>query len=151
MTKRRKTSLDRRVALVLCAVALVSGANLLAQDAAVVAHDAWVRVPLPSKTETAFYAVLENHSAERRAVVSASSDAAQTVEMHEMKMDRTMMVMRPVSEIGIPAKGKTALSSNGLHLMLFGLKTRPAVGDTITVTLKLDNGATVPVKAEVRK
>ena len=66
-------------------------------------------------------------------------------------MDRTMMVMKPVSEIGIPAKGKTALSSNGYHLMLFGLKTRPAVGDTITVTLKLDNGASVPVKAEVRK
>jgi copper(I)-binding protein len=35
--------------------------------------------------------------------------------------------------------------------MLYGLKKRPAVGDTIDVTLKLDNGASVPVKAEVRK
>jgi hypothetical protein len=135
----------------LCAAVLFSATKLLSQDAAVVARDAWVRVPLPSKTETALFAVLENHSSERRAVVSASSDAADKVEMHEMKMDRTMMVMKPVSEIGIPAKGKTALNSNGFHLMLFGLKKRPAVGDTIDVTLKLDNGASVPVKAEVRK
>ena len=147
MIKRRKLSLDRWM---LCA-AVLSATGLLAQDAAVVAHDGWVRVPLPSKTETALFVVLENHSTERRAVVSASSDAAEKVEMHEMKMDHTMMRMTPVSEIGIPAKGKTALNPNGFHLMLFGLKTRPAVGDTLTVTLKLDNGATVPVKAEVRK
>ena len=151
MTNERHTTMNRRVTLAMCAALLFSATRLLAQDAAVVARDAWVRVPLPSKTETALYAVLENHSAERRAVVSASSDAAEKVEMHEMKMDRTKMVMKPVSEIGIPAKGKTALSSNGFHLMLFGLKTKPAVGDMLTVTLKLDNGASVPVKAEVRK
>ncbi len=150
MTKQRKPVLDR-LALILCAIVSFSGVTVRAQDAAVVAHDGWVRVPLPSKNETALFVVLENHSAERRAVVSASSDVAQTVEMHEMKMDRAVMVMRPVSEIGIPAKGKTTLNSNGLHLMLFGLKKRPAVGDTIEVTLKLDNGASVAVKAEVRK
>lgn len=150
-TKQRRIAQDRRMPWMLCAVVLFSVTGLLAQDAAVVAHDGWVRVPLPSKTETALFVVLENHSAERRAVVSASSDAAAKVEMHEMKMDHTMMRMTPVSEIGIPAKGKTALNSNGYHLMLFGLKKRPAVGDTIDVTLKLDNGATVPVKAEVRK
>ncbi|MGH9645785.1 MAG: copper chaperone PCu(A)C [Bryobacteraceae bacterium] len=151
MTTHSKTVLDRRAVFMLIAVGLLSGVGLRAQDSGVIAHDGWVRVPLPSKTETALFVVLENHSKERRAVVSASSDAAEKVEMHEMKMDRTMMVMKPVSEIGIPAKGKTALSSNGFHLMMFGLKTRPAVGDTITVTLKLDNGETVPVKAEVRK
>ena len=143
--------MTKGIHVLLGAVVLFSGASLRAQEAAVVAHDGWVRVPLPSKTETALFVVLENHSAERRAVVSASSDAAQTVEMHEMKMDRTMMVMKPVSEIGIPAKGKTTLSSNGFHLMLFGLKKRPVMGDTIDVTLKLDNGASVTVKAEVRK
>jgi len=35
--------------------------------------------------------------------------------------------------------------------MLFGLKTRPAVGDKLNVTLKLDDGTTVPVEATVRK
>ncbi len=35
--------------------------------------------------------------------------------------------------------------------MLFGLKTRPAPGDKINATLKLDDGTTVPVEAIVRK
>ena len=76
MTKQSKTALDRRAAFMLFAVVLFSGVSLRAQDSGVVARDAWVRVPLPSKTETALFAVLENHGEERRAVVSASSDAA---------------------------------------------------------------------------
>ena len=57
-----------------------------AQNGAVVAHDAWARVPAPSKMETAVYMVIENHSAQPRAVVSVSSNAADKVEMHQMKM-----------------------------------------------------------------
>jgi len=138
----------------------------------VVAKDAWARVPAPSKMETAAYMVLENRGSQRRTVVSASSDAAEKVEMHEMKMikaekpamnmgkamdkatdkpaDSSMMAMTPLSEIAIPAKGKTELMPNGVHLMLFGLKSRPAPGDTLNVTLKLDDGTTVPVTAKVR-
>ncbi len=86
-----------------------------------------------------------------RAVVSASSETAAALEMHEMKMEKTMMRMTLVAAIRIPAKGRTSLNSNGLHIMMFGLKTRLAVGDTIGVTLKLDDGTTVPVEATVRK
>ncbi len=125
--------------------------GLAAQDGAVVARDAWARVPAPSKTETALFVVLENHSNQRRKVVSVSTDAAATAEMHEMKMVRMIMSMTPVTEIAIPAKGKTSLNPDGLHIMLFGLKARPVVGDTIKVTLKLDDGSTVPVRAAVRK
>ena len=103
MTKQRNTVLDRRVALMLCAAVVFSAVRLLAQDAAVVARDAWIRLPLPSKSETALYAVLENHSAERRAVVSASSDAAEKVEMHEMKMGRdTMKIWEKTHREGRP-------------------------------------------------
>jgi copper(I)-binding protein len=35
--------------------------------------------------------------------------------------------------------------------MLYGLKTRPAPGEKIEVTLKLDDGTTLPVEAIVRK
>ncbi len=137
-----------RAALALVALA---GIMFAGQEPAVVARDGWVRVPLPSKNETALFVVLENHSAQRRKVVSASTDAAATAEMHEMKMVRTTMLMTPVSEIAIPAKGKTSLNPDGLHIMLFGLKARPKVGDVINVTLKLDDGSTVPVAATVRK
>ena len=73
------------------------------------------------------------------------------MELHEMKMDHMVMRMTPVAEVKIPAKGKASFNPDGLHIMLFGLKTRPVVGDTITVTLKLDDGSTVPVTGTVRK
>ena len=132
-------------------VAMASSSTVSAQEPAVIARDAWVRLPPRLKTDTALYVVLENHSAEKRKVVSVSTDAAQAAEMHEMRMDRMTMVMTPVSEITIPARGKVTLNPDRLHIMLFGLKSRPAIGDMIRVTLKLDDGNSVPVTAIVRK
>ena len=93
--------------------------------------------------------VVENHTPQARSIVSVSTDAAATAEMHQMTMVKTMMVMTRAARY--PAKGKTSLSPNGLHVMLFGLKTRPSPGDKIDLTLKLDDGTTVPVEATVRK
>jgi periplasmic copper chaperone A len=126
-------------------------ASLGAQDAGIVVRDAWARVPQPSKMETALYMVIENHSPQKRAVVSASSDAAGKVEMHQMRMDGRIMIMTPVAEIAIPARGKASLSPNGFHMMMYRLKTRPTAGDTLNVVLKLDDGTAVPVTATVRK
>ena len=157
--------------------ALVLPLTAIAQDSGVVAHDAWVRMPAPSKMDTALYLVLENHTSAPKTVVSASSDAAGKLEMHEMKMvkkgdsmgsmdkpagdsdssmamnkppSQPMMAMTPVSKIVIPANGKVTLAPNGLHIMMFGLKSRPAMGDKINITLKLDDGSTVPVVATVK-
>lgn len=148
MTGSRKR---RTVCVAGLSLAVFAGMMFAGQEPAVVARDAWARVPLPSKTETALYVVLENHSTQRRKVVSVSTDAATAAEMHEMKMVKMTMTMTPVTEIAIPAKGKTSLNADGLHIMLFGLKARPKVGDMINVTLKLDDGSTVPVTATVRK
>ncbi len=172
-----------RIRFALFAVAVfVLPATVAAQDSGVVAHDAWVRMPAPSKMDTALYFILENHTSMPKAVVSASSDAAAKLEMHEMKMvkkddsmakpddsmgksdsasnstsmsmdkpsSQPMMTMTPVSKIEIPANGKVTLAPNGLHIMMFGLKSRPAMGDKINVTLKLDDGTTVPVVATVK-
>ena len=117
----------------------------------VIARDAWMRVPPPLKDETAVYLVIENRSSKPVAVVGASSDAAEKLELHEMRMVGRVMSMNQLSRITVPARGKTELRSGGVHLMVFGLKTRPAVGDSVTITLKLDDGTVVPVTAAVRK
>jgi copper(I)-binding protein len=149
--KMARELLRRRAALRLCCAGLFFAGALAADDAAIEARNAWVRLPLPSKTDTAMYVILENHSSQRRAVVSGSSEAAASVELHEMKMDHMVMRMNPVAEVKIPAKGKASFNPDGYHIMLFGIKTRPTVGDSITVTLKLDDGSTVPVTGTVRK
>jgi periplasmic copper chaperone A len=142
--------------LTLFFIALSWAASAGAQDrgiveGGVVVRDAWARVPEPSKMETALYMVIENHTAQKRSVVSASSDAAGKVEMHQMRMDGRIMVMLPVAEIAIPARGKASLSPNGLHMMMYRLRTRPVAGDNLNVVLKLDDGSSVPVTAAVRK
>jgi len=132
-------------------VAAVFMIPVSAQNAAVVARDAWVRMPLPSKKEAALFLIVENHTPEKRKIVAVSTDAAQVAELHEMKMERMTMVMTPIKDLSIPANGKTSLNPDRYHIMLFGLKTRPAIGDTIKATLKLDDGTMVPVTATVRK
>ena len=134
--------------LVLCAAPLLA-LPLAAQD--VVARDGWARLPLPSKNDTAVFAVVENHSAQKRKIVAVSTAAAQAAEMHEMRMERMTMVMTPVKDVSIPAHGKTSFNPDTLHIMVFGLKSKPAIGDTIQLTLKLDDGSTVPVTATFRK
>ena len=139
--------------------------TLAAQNANITAHDAWVRLPPPSRNVTAVFMVIENSGSQRRSVVAASSDAAEKVEMHEMTMTKpagdkqggvpdtgkSMMVMKPVAEIAIPAKGKATLAPGGLHIMMFGLKSKLADGDKVNVTLKLDDGSILPVTATVRE
>ena len=95
--------------------------------------------------------MLENAGTDKRAVLSAASDAAARVELHEMKMDGAMMRMSPVKQIDVPAKGTVELKPGGLHVMLFDLTKRPAAGDSVVVTLTLDDGSKVPVTATVRK
>jgi copper(I)-binding protein len=142
-----------RLACVLFAVLVAFGAAgpLAAQTVTVIAHDAWAREPVPTRDVTALFLVLENRGATPRAVVSGESDAASKVELHEMKMAGSMMRMSPVKQIDVPAGGKTELKPGGLHVMMFGLKKRPAPGDTLTLTLTLDDGTKVPVTATVRR
>jgi copper(I)-binding protein len=143
----------RRAVLSLCAALAVLGTagSLAGQTAPVIARDGWAREPAPSRDVTAVYVVLENHGATPRAVVAGESDAADKVELHEMKMEGSMMRMSPVKQIEVPAGGRTELKPGGLHVMMFGLKKRPAAGDTLTVTLTLDDGTKVPVTATVRR
>jgi copper(I)-binding protein len=112
--------------------------------------DAWARVPLPSKNDTVAYLTLSNHTPNAQAIVSASSLDAGKVEMHEMTMNGSMMSMGQVARIALPAGGKAVFSAAGYHLMIFGLKKSLRAGDTLNVTLTLDDGTNIPVRAIVR-
>jgi copper(I)-binding protein len=151
MRTKPKFTFARSTLILAFATGLLCAGVLGAQDATIVVRDAWVRVPAPSKTETALYMVIENRSSQKRALVGASSDLAGKIELHQMRMDGKVMSMTPVKEITIPAGGKATLSPSGYHMMMFRLTTKPAVGDNVNLILKLDDGTTVPVMATVRK
>jgi copper(I)-binding protein len=131
---------------------LASPANhaLQAQDHAVTARDAWVREAPAGRAVTAGFMLLSNTGGAARSVVSAVCDAAATTELHEMRRNGASMEMAPVPSIALPPGQTVTLRPGGLHLMLFGLKHPLVAGDTVRVTLTLDDGTRLALRAPVR-
>lgn len=137
---------------VLCTAATFAVATpVLAQTPVLTAHDAWAREPMGGRKMTGVFVVVENAGATPRAIVSASTDAAEKVELHEMKNDGGMMRMSPVKQIDVPARGKVELKPGSFHVMLFGIKGTPAAGDTMQLTLTFDDGTKITTPAQFRR
>jgi hypothetical protein len=99
---------------------------------------------------SAAYMVLRNSSDTDRAVVSASTDVANTVELHTTEMNEAgVMSMRPVEQIDIPANGEATLAPGGIHVMLIDLTQDLEEGSTVELTLTLDDGSELSVQAPV--
>lgn len=98
---------------------------------------------------SAVYMTLVNNGSTADAVVKASTDAAQTVELHNVIMENNVAMMRPVPEIEIPAGGQAELKPGGFHVMLIGITRDLKVGDTVNLTLDLRSGASLQVAAPV--
>jgi copper(I)-binding protein len=139
------------LAAVLFAAVTGAASSAAAQTATVTAKDVWVREAPAGRPTTAVFLVLTNSGTTARHVVSGATAVADTLELHEMKRDGNMMQMSPVSRITIPAGGDVTLRPGGLHLMLFGLRKPLVAGDTIRVSLTLDDGTKLEVPAEVRR
>jgi len=86
-------------------------------------------------------------------LVSARSSAADTVEIHEMFMEGSVMRMRALTHVdlptGVPVKWGRS-SPKGIHIMLIGLKEPLKEGASIPLTLKFKQGGEVEVKVAVR-
>ncbi|HQZ37712.1 MAG TPA: copper chaperone PCu(A)C [Vicinamibacterales bacterium] len=136
---------------ILFALVLAATGVLHAQTSTVTVHDAWVREPMGSRNMTGAFAIVENTGATPRAIVAASADISDKVELHEMKNEGGMMRMSPVPRIDVPAHGRLELKPGSFHVMLFDLKRKPAPGDTVRLTLTLDDGTTVSAEATVRR
>lgn len=117
----------------------------------IIVQDAWIRALPPLQKVTAAYMVIENHTNKSLTLVSASTDVAEIVEIHEMKHVNGMMKMRMLHELNIPAHGKVDFNSEGLHLMIINLKRSLNKGDTIPITLNFNEGKNVTVNAIVRE
>lgn len=99
----------------------------------------------------AVYMKLTNNSQSDDALISAKTDVAKTVELHETTMgEGDMMQMRPVINIPIPAGDSVTLQPGGLHVMLIGMQKQLAPGDKINLTLTFEKAGSQTVEAEVK-
>ena len=134
--------------LALCAAASLSTAAM----AQVTASDAWVRATVPVQKTAGAFMSLQSVKAVR--VVGASSPVAGTVELHQMAMQGDTMKMKAVDAIDLPAGTKVDLAKAGYHFMFLGLKGQLKDGDTVPVTLTVEDAAkkrdTVTVNVPVK-
>lgn len=110
----------------------------------------WVR-HLPGKMSTGAFMIIKNTNTLPVSVISASSDVANTVELHDhIKIDG-MMKMSKVEKIEVPANGQAELKPGSLHVMLIDLKKELSPGQVVDIKLGFSNGTQIEVKAPVTK
>lgn len=98
------------------------------------------------------YLTVENTGDGDDRLVSASSDVAMAVELHNVNMVDGVMQMRQVEQgVAIPAGETVVFEPNGLHVMLIGLHEALEVDDTFDVELEFAEAGTVVVQSEVRE
>lgn len=124
----------------------------------VVVEDPWARPmavpekgPSPSGIHSAAYLVVRNGGGSPDRLVGGGTDAAESLEIHESRMEDGVMRMRRV-EGGIPVgRGeRVELRPGGLHLMLMNLRASLVEGDTLALVLHFQESGSqeilVPVK-----
>jgi hypothetical protein len=107
-----------------------------AQTAAPLAVDgAWARVALQGQQSSAGYMTLT--AKEPLTLLGATSPAAGTIELHEMKLDGDVMRMRAVDQLALPAGQPVELKPGGLHFMMMELNAQFKPGMVVPLTLRL--------------
>ena len=131
-------------------LALAPLAVQAADPASVSVADPYARAVPPGQPNSAAFMTLTNASGQPRALVSAASPAAKTVELHTHVNEGGMMRMRKVERIEIPAGQTVSLAPGGLHVMLIGLNEELKPGANVDLTLSFDDGSEAKVQAPVR-
>lgn len=144
----------RRFALVLFTTLLVAGCVSVPAGAPVATGitviDPFSRAaPQAGGNGGAFMTITNGGQADR--LVSATSAAASTVELHETFDDNGVMRMRPVpGGFEISAGGTLELKPGGKHIMLIGLAAPLEAGQEIEITLNFEKADPITVKVPVR-
>ena len=83
-------------------------------------------------------------------LISIESPVSPRVQIHEMKMESNMMMMRPI-EGGVPLTGGEVINftPGGNHIMLNGVSEPLVEGDTVELTLQFETAPDVTVTARV--
>jgi hypothetical protein len=114
--------------------------------AGLVVTDAWVKSAASGMTSV--FGVVRNTSAVPVTILSASTPAAGTAELHEtVEVDGAMQMRRKAGGFVLPPGGALELTPGGNHIMLLGLSRPVKPGDVVVLTLTLDGGRQVAMQA----
>ncbi len=114
--------------------------------------DPWVKAATTDEGMTAAFGTLRNASDEDVTIVSATADATDVVELHEMAEDENgqMIMRRKEGGVTVPAGDTHALEPGGDHIMFLELPEDVAPGQDVTVTLTFSDDSTMSFTAPAR-
>jgi copper(I)-binding protein len=130
---------------------LAAGLFSTAALAQVTVLDPWVRATVPNQKASGAFMRVQSARAAR--LVGISTPVAGRAELHEMAMEKNTMRMRQVDAIDLPAGQPVNLASGGYHVMFFELKRQLKEGESVPLTLVVQEGAkksSVTVAARVQ-
>lgn len=99
--------------------------------------DAWLRATAPGQQTASAGLTIRSEKAAK--LVAARTPVAKRVELHIMKQEKGMMIMRQVPSIALPAGQAVELGTTS-HLMLVGLKHQLKAGEKVELTLTVRVG-----------
>jgi periplasmic copper chaperone A len=109
----------------------------------------WARATPPNARTGAVYLTLVNHGGVADRLVSASSTAAERVELHAHVNDAGVMRMTAIDAVALAPGERVSLRPGGLHVMLVDLKGPLREGSRLTVTLRFAAVGDVAVEVPV--
>lgn len=135
------------------AIALTLGAILAlapgASASSVMIMKAYARASaVPTAQTGAAYVSLMNHGADDK-LLSVSTPAAKSAELHKSEEVDGVMKMAPVGALDLPMHGTLEMKPGGYHIMLMGLAKPLAKGEEIELTLTFEKAGEVKVKVPV--
>jgi copper(I)-binding protein len=114
--------------------------------------DAWVRATVPAQSASGAFMTVTADSDSK--LLSVASPVAKDVQIHEMTMKNEVMSMGPVKSVDLPAGKAVSFDPNGYHIMLMGLTGQLKEGESVPLTLTVEDAKgekqTIEVKAAVR-
>lgn len=141
----------RTQAMLVLAILLGLPVAAHARDCAPRVKDGWIRLMPGGMPMQAGFGRIDNPCPMPATIVSASSPAYGSVELHESKVVDGINRMREVPELRIAPDAAAVLKPGGLHLMLMQPKTTLKPGSRVAVVFKLKDGRELIGEFEARK
>lgn len=147
-----KLYMVRRLVLGLLLFSMLSGCAPAAAPSITV-ENGWGRPSMDMPTAGGMFMVIKNSGEAADNLVSGSSPACGSIELHEMvmKSDGTMGMNLMDKPIEIPAGGKVELKMGGLHVMcIMRHDDQFKPGATIDLTLVFEKSGEITIPVEIR-
>ena len=137
--------------LLMIAAVAVCSMPAQAEDAPIVASDAWARPTLKGTHTGAVYLTLTNRGDAADRLIALSTPVAERAELHRDVMTKGVMSMEPVPDLALAAGASLAIAPGHYHVMLIGVRAPLAAGQSFPLTLTFDKAGPIEVSVTVTR